>query len=179
VQVSDGRQMRSQASAIADRLTPARIDKLVDMAPFADTQMREEVRQSLKDRVGWMRRFGEGDENLPEPLEGASARTAMDKWQSKLDPSPEEHNAVEDFVGDAKLRGAVQTHLRDGRPKHEASPEMQQTVKHLDKLLRGARTDDDLTVYRPVDPKLFGDLEELPGRHAARRRLLPGDHPVR
>jgi 8-oxo-dGTP pyrophosphatase MutT (NUDIX family) len=148
VQVSES-QMRDQARQIEQRLTPDRIDTLVDQAPFQDTRMREEVRQALKDRIAWMGRFADGDEALPQPLEGTSARAAMASWQSELEPRPEQHAALTNYLSDAELRAEVQTGLRAGTKKSEVSEPVRRTVKELDSLLRHQRTDDDVTVYLP------------------------------
>src|SRR5205085_1544883 len=53
-------ELRQQAADIARRLTPERIDSLVNQAPFKDAMMRERVRAALKARVGWMARFATG-----------------------------------------------------------------------------------------------------------------------
>jgi hypothetical protein len=141
--------MRDQARAISQRLTPQRIDALVDQAPYADTELREQVRQALKDRVAWMARYADGEEQIPQPLEGQGARSALAHSQAALDPRPEQQAALESFVGDDDHRADVQTHLRSGAAKGKASEDVQGTIKHLDSLLRQVRTDDDVTAYVP------------------------------
>jgi ADP-ribose pyrophosphatase YjhB (NUDIX family) len=168
-------QMRDQARRIGERLTDDRIDSLLDHAPFADTKMREEVRQNLKARVQWMRSFADGTEGLPEPLSGVTAQQNMKQWQGKLDPTPEEQSVVEDFVGDETYRKAVQAHLRSGKPAKDAAPEVQNAVKRLDTLLRATRTDDDMVVYKGIDPSAWGDdPQELVGAVMAEKGYLSG-----
>jgi 2'-5' RNA ligase len=58
--------MREQAREIRQRLSPARIDSLVDAAGFRDPEMRERVRKNLKARVSWMGGFGDGLIDLPD-----------------------------------------------------------------------------------------------------------------
>lgn len=163
VSVSEG-QMRSQAQKIHDTLTPPRIDTLVNQAPFADDTMREEVRQALKDRVQWMGAFANGDESLPQPVEGPSARQAMVAAQDQLDPTPEQHEALSGFATNGKLRDDVQGALRKGVPKAHVSDEVASTVSGMDELLRHSYTPDDMVVYRGFDPESYGDPEQLPGR---------------
>lgn len=64
----DDDAMQEQALEVEKRLTPAVIDSILDSAPFADDEMRERVRESLKSRVAWMGRFGRGEVGPPEML---------------------------------------------------------------------------------------------------------------
>src|SRR5205807_10086743 len=41
-------QMREQAAEIAKKLTPSKIDEILNAAPFADEEMRERVKDALK-----------------------------------------------------------------------------------------------------------------------------------
>ena len=52
--------LRSQAADIASKMTPEKIDQLVNAAPFADQAMKEKIRTNLKARVQWMSEFANG-----------------------------------------------------------------------------------------------------------------------
>lgn len=85
-------QKRSQASKIAATLSPGVIDDLVDQAPYEDEQMREHVRQALKDRVKWMGQFGRGiidekqDRLTADGSEKALLAQMQDDIESKFTP---------------------------------------------------------------------------------------------
>lgn len=73
--VTEGVRRRS-AAEIGERLTPERVDALVDDAPFADEELRESIRENLKARARWMGDYGAGREEIPDaatPEEGAAA----------------------------------------------------------------------------------------------------------
>ena len=72
--------MLAQARQIAETLTPARIDQLVNAAGFKDQAMRERVRKALKARVAWMGRFAQGKEQLPSPPGKPSVAEAVDPF---------------------------------------------------------------------------------------------------
>jgi ADP-ribose pyrophosphatase YjhB (NUDIX family) len=161
MQVSEA-DMRDQARAIGDTLTDGKIDQLVDQAPFADSAMRQEVRDALKARVQWMRDFADGEQQLPQPLEGAAARRALAADQRDLQVFPEEHAALDDFA-----RGGwkdVNAHMRSGADKSKTTPEVREMVKQLDGLTRAAKLADDVHAYVAYDPAKLGDPQQLVGR---------------
>lgn len=49
--------MRKQAAEIAERLTPAVIDGILESARFRDKKLQAEIAEALKGRVEWMRNF--------------------------------------------------------------------------------------------------------------------------
>lgn len=124
--------LRSSAGDVAARLTPDRIDTLVNAAPFADEKMRERVRENLNARVAWLDRFAQGKENLPEPAAGPEVGKDFAERDAELTTFPEEDAAMESFARD---REAIDTHLRSGDPKEKVGRPMQETISYLDGLL--------------------------------------------
>lgn len=149
--------MRVQAREIEERLTPERVDELVDAAPFADLEQKEAVREALKARVAWMGAFGRGEEHLPEPAAGDEALVTL--REDQIDPYPEEEAALAHY-GDGGGRAEVDVHLRSGRKKADASPEVQGTVQQLDALLGASKTKDPVRVTVPVDSEALAAASE-------------------
>jgi hypothetical protein len=87
-------QMRQQAHAIAQTLTPEVIDGLIDAAPFTDAEMEKRIRANLKARVAWMGRFAAGQEHLPTPAAGAAAEQALRGGQKGTRLYPEQEAAL-------------------------------------------------------------------------------------
>lgn len=162
VQVSEA-GMRDQAAAIGATMTDAKVDELVNAAPFADEQMQEEIRSALKARVQWMREFADGDQSLPRPLEGARARRELLDNQQSLDVFPEEHAALADFVEGE--REAVNAHLRSGADKSKTTQDVRDMVGSLDELLKQTKLDDDVYAYMSYDLAKHPNQEELFGRN--------------
>lgn len=163
VSLSEG-EKKEQAAEIGERLPDGKIDALVDAAPWQDADMRENVRAALKARVGWMRRYADGLEEIPKPSEGEEARSALSTRQDGLDLYPEQDLAVKAFG--AGWSDAVNDHLREGRKKGESPGEVDFVISELDSLLRFAKTDEDVTVYAAVD----ADLE--PGSNFADKGFM-------
>jgi GNAT superfamily N-acetyltransferase len=163
VSLTEG-EKKEQAAAIAAKLTPERIDAILDAQPWQDADMRERVRAALKARVGWMDRFAKGKEQLPKPAEGDEARAALSTRQEGLDLYPEQDLAVRAFG--AGWADAVNGHLRAGAKKGESGGEVDFVIGELDSLLRFARTDEDVTIYAATD----ADLE--PGDNLADKGYL-------
>jgi hypothetical protein len=167
---------REQASEIAARLTPERVDELVDAAPFADAAMRERVRENLKARVGWMGRFGAGLEPEPGPPTGEAASKAFLAGQ-RLELRPEQATALAGLV--QGYDAPVNEPLRSGRPAGEAHPAVRFVVDHVDSLLGAARAPVEFRAYAalpgPPSPGstlrekgyLFATLDEGEARRAA------------
>lgn len=123
--------LREQAAAIHAQLTPARVDALVNQAPFKDTAMRERVRANLKHRVAWMGRFARGLEtvSIPGLQEEVSlaefdlgalreGSTIQHLWDEALHPR-NQHGEFIDKLGDLKKGDSVKldsktTIKRDG-----------------------------------------------------------------
>jgi hypothetical protein len=139
-------QMKAQAGQIAKRLTPARIDSLVDEAPFADEQMRDRVRENLKARVGWMRDFAAGKVGLPQPAEGEAAHDLLLDAQKDFKVYPEEEAALHAFLENKPEFNAT---LKKGEKVAGAD----KAIKNLDTLLGAARTPDDVIGYAPLNLK--------------------------
>jgi hypothetical protein len=70
---------KAQAAQIRDVLTDSKIDKLVNAAPFASTAMRDEVRNALKDRTGWMGDFATGKKDVPAGMDHIWAKPGVAK----------------------------------------------------------------------------------------------------
>jgi hypothetical protein len=139
------------------------VDQLVDAAPFADEQMREEIRGGLKARVQWMREFADGDVDMPRPLDGARARRELLDNQQHLDVLPEEHAALADFTEGA--REAVNAHLRSGADKSKTTQDVRDTVGALDAVLKQAVLEDDVYAYMSYDAAKHPNQEALFGRN--------------
>lgn len=139
------------AAQIAAVLTPEAIDELVNVAPFKDMAMKERVRENLKARVDWMRRYSTGEVGEPQPATGDEAHQLLDDDQGRLKFLPEETAALERTV-DHGL-GDVNEHLRSGAPKQDASKEITATIKGLDSAIGYAKLPSDvygwLAVPRP------------------------------
>jgi len=162
--------MQAGAKDAALRLTPERIDELVDAAPFKDEAMRERIRTSLKERVAWLERFSRGEEGIPEPLQGDEI---TDYFEQREFPSlPEEDLAMEAYLGDD--RTAIDDHLRSGAPKEEATEEIADTIATLDELFRSpmSKTDEDMTAWA-VLPEPLENPEDLEGEWMADKSYLP------
>lgn len=87
-------EMKRQALEISEHLTPGKIDKLVERAPFHSAEMRERVRRNLKARVEWMRLFAEG--RAPWPASAKPKLTeAEDSWLIPLEEVYIPHQWVE------------------------------------------------------------------------------------
>jgi len=94
--------MRKQALEIEKRLTPERIDALLEQAPFEDQAMRDRVGKALKARVKWMGRWARGHEQIHIPLalqEGEGfwllEATISAEWNEKLHPRDEHGKFIE------------------------------------------------------------------------------------
>jgi hypothetical protein len=151
--------LRDQAGDIAERLTPQRIDALVDAAPFADEAMRERVRENLKARVSFMGEIADGTEGLPGPAEGADAQRELDAGLRKAGGLyPEEEHALGDLADGGE---AINAALRSGDPGDHAK-----TVDVMDALMRDVRSPEDAYVYVPTSIEGLGaqDAEALRGR---------------
>lgn len=198
--------LKAQAADAAIRLTPERIDQLVDEAPFADEKMRERVRDALKSRVAWLDRFSRGEETLPKPREGREdvAGYFADR-DADLEVYPDEEAALTDFLSNEEgIREEVDEHLQLQVPKEDASPEVARVVQNLDALLgfEGTRLREEVIAYVPlpagidpdsIDGKTFTERSYLPlsvdkpdgdsikvtlpaGMHAVHPGSLTGDH---
>jgi hypothetical protein len=165
--------MLAGARDAALRLPPERVDELVDQAPFEDEAMREQVRQSLKDRVAWLERFANGDESLPEPLEGDDARAYFDERDELLITAPEEDDSVRDYMG--QMRGAIEMHLQSGAPKEATTPEVRRAIANIDMLLAIDETkiDEDVIAYAPLPD--IDNPEGLAGKWVREKSYLPLD----
>lgn len=165
--------MHDQAREIAKKLTPERIGELVDAAPWRTPELRDDVKDMLKARVGWMRDFAAGKVDLPKPAVGAEARDVLRAGQAGVRLFPEQEQAVYDF---ADHEGAVQDSLRQGVPKDKASPVVRETIKELDSLLRHVETDEDLVGFVGInlDPAKAAseDLGGLVGKTMQERAYL-------
>ena len=187
--------LKAQAADAAIRLSPERIDELVDEAPFSDEKMRERVRDALKARVAWLDRFSRGQESLPRPREGqAEVSSYFAERDSSLDIYPEEEAALSRFMSNEEgLREEVDEHLQLQIPKEEASPEVAAAVKNLDVLLSldETRLDEEVIAFVPlpagidpasIDGKTFTEKSylplqaDLPEGDSIRVVLTPGLH---
>jgi hypothetical protein len=155
--------MRDQARDISERLTPQRIDELIDQTPFADEEMRDRVRGNLKARVTFMRGIAEGTEELPGPLRGEEADLQLEQDLAHLEPLyPEEERAISHLLEDGE---DIDNHLRSGAPKQAASLEVQGSVEQLDALLGQARAGEDFNAYVPIAFETLGaDGDALAGK---------------
>lgn len=161
VDVSEN-QMRQQARRIAQKLPPERVSALVNAAPFADERMAAEVEEALNSRVAWMRRFGDGEESLPQPLVGSEVGQRLGAAQRGLGAAPEQVNALARFMDDEALQRRMQTSIREGR---KLSLVQNQMRLGLDNLLYRSQTPEDLHVYRTIDPAVLpDDLGTLVGK---------------
>ena len=109
--VSDD-DLRAQAAHIAATLTPEAVGDLFADAPFVDPHMREEHEVALNARIDWMRRFSEGEVDVPKPLEGVEAHDMFGESQTDLVPLPEQALALEKFPS---YEAEVQDSLRASR----------------------------------------------------------------
>lgn len=171
VQLTDA-QKREQASAIADRLTPERVGALVDAAGFKDGKMKAAVRDALNARVEWMGRFGRGEEQMPEPLQGAEAERELEGGQRGLEPRPAQASAL----------GAVEDlndRLRVGRSSFTGGPADEAQLE----LLGGAGTEPvpelpafpgPVEVGKPLGPTEEEALKEWGGAKRSKPRLSAG-----
>jgi hypothetical protein len=171
--------MRAQAGDAAVRLTPGRIDELVDEAPFEDEEMRERVRENLKLRVAWLDRFSQGEEDLPEPLEREDAKAEFTERDTDWETYPEEDQALADYL-DPEGREEIDTHLRSGAAKKKASEDTQRDVAALDGLLAApeTKTTDDVAAWLPVpnlDSLGVETAEKLEGKWLRERSYLNPD----
>ena len=153
---------REGAAMIGELLDDQTIDQLADAAPFKDEAMRERVRENLKARVEWMRRYARGEVAEPKLPEGRSARSRLKRWQAGLTPLPEQEVALEGF---AAHPGVVNDELRkEGRPPDP----VRFVARHLDSLLRRSRVEEDIAVYLAVGE----GWQHLPGRRVRERGFL-------
>lgn len=143
--------MRAAAKDVELRLTPERIDELVDAAPFTDDEMRERVRENLKARVDWLGRFSRGDEGLPEPLEGAELKQILRERDVNLNLSDDEALGLAavlttDYMG--RYLDKVPWQKAD-----EGDGKLPKLVKALDGLLKAQVTEapEDSVAYMALD----------------------------
>jgi len=167
--------MRAAAKDAELRLTPERIDALVDAAPFDDEEMRERVRENLKARVAWLGRYSRGEEEIPEPLSGEEVLDEFSARDASLETYPEEDAAMEHYLGQG--HDVVDAHLRSGAKRAAADAETQGTVAQLDALLgdRVTRVDEDFYAYVPLpaDSKINADnAGELAGKWMTEKSYL-------
>ena len=144
---------RAGAFRIGELLDEQTIDELADAAPFRDEAMRERVRENLKARVAWMRRFAAGEVDEPRLPEGRSARAALRRWQGGLTLLPEQEVALEGFARNVRT---VNAELR----KFSKADPIRFVTRHLDSLLKRSKTQDELAVYLAMGP----GWQNLPGR---------------
>lgn len=163
--------MRASAADAAIRLSPERIDELVDQAPFDDEAMRERIRQSLKDRVAWLDAFSRGEVDLPRPLAKKEASDYFAERDSELETMPSEDRAVNDYLG--PLGSEIDEHLQSGRPKEEASEEVRQAITEMDMLLGIPETklDEEVDVYVPIPINIRP--EDWDGKWVTEKSYLP------
>lgn len=154
--VTPGRK-RAGARKIADTLTPAVVDELVDAAPFEDAEMRERIRDALKARVVWMGAYAGGLVEEPGPLEGDAARAELAAGQAGLKLFPEQQAAVD--VWRDGWDAVVNDHLRTGAPKEAAAKEVKFAIKELDSLTGHVRTPTDVYAWFALP----GPAEGAPG----------------
>ena len=163
--------LRVQAAHIGEVLTPARVDALVDSAPFADLEMKERVRENLKARVGWMRGFATGAEGVPETPVGEEARLELQAHQADVELFPEEEDTLR-WAGDGGW-DAINTHLRSGAKKDDAPVEVQDAVSVLDALFGDVPAlDSDLRLYAPLSAP-GAAVEAAVGKMIADKGYLP------
>lgn len=135
---------REQAAAIADKLSPSVVDHLIDDAPFKDETMREEVRDALKSRVEWMRRFADGEESLPPgPPDGDQAATLANE---PMQLTADEMKAFEVF----NLHAAHINDLLRADDKDAIRP----LLTHMDGALKDAKLPEAITAYRAMEGTL-------------------------
>lgn len=161
--------LRDQAADIHARLTPDRVDALVDGVPFADEAMRERVRENLKARVAYMGGIADGTEELPGPLQGAEADQNFASDRAKLgELAPEEDAAIEHVLNSEDANDS----LRSG----ERTPEAQQTVEALDEVFSSVRSSEDAYVHMPTTVEALGagDTTELQGKVLRDRGYIVG-----
>ena len=163
--------MLAQARDAALRLTPERIDELVDEAPFDDEEMRERVRQALKDRVSWLDRYSRGLEKMPEPLQEQEITDYFLDRDQTLETMPSEDAAIEAFYGD--LRTEIDDQLQKQRAKEQASPEVRTAITELDMVLSLDETklDEAITVHVPLPS--VDNPDGLVGTWVTERSYLP------
>lgn len=143
VEASD-EQLRQQAAHIADSLSEADIDRMVDAAPFRDKDMRDRVRENLKLRTNWMRDYANHLVDLPAPPDGHEA-AAIHEAGSAVSPYPEEQQALAEYLHDPS---EVNTYILEKKGK--PSDDVDRIVKHLDHLLDDTGTSEDTYAYIPL-----------------------------
>lgn len=153
VDLSD-EELRDQAGYVANEMTLDKINSLVDAAPFKDEAMRDRVRQSLIDRVRWMRDFADGLEDLPEPVSGDAATGLMK--DSAFELYPEEEQALSQFFGSS--RDKVDELLRQN--KSGDKPEVN-LINTLDSAIDATEVPDDLFTWVRLPE---GDVAKLNGK---------------
>lgn len=133
--------MRAAAKDAELRLTPERIDKLVNEAPYTNEEMRERVRQNLKERVAWLGRYSRGEVGPPEPLEGKEVADRFAERDEEFILHPEEDDALEKLFADSDIDKALQSRTM--------VPELKDPIDALDKLFRepALRTTEDFIGY--------------------------------
>jgi 2'-5' RNA ligase len=150
------------AREIKKRLTPARIDSLVDAAPFKNEKMREEVREALKARVAWMGDYATGKVKEPEPARGMKAVMAL-AGSPRKPLTPEELLATDAWAGG--WDALVNDHLRTGASKEKASKELKFLVKAFDQLTREGKAPEDMEAWSvlPASGLPKGGVPKLEG----------------
>jgi hypothetical protein len=156
------------ARKIARTLTGPAIDELVDAAPFKDEKMRDEVRDALKARVGWMRSYAQDKVGEPKPLEGGEVDALLAPRMEQLDMRPEQDVAVRAFG--QGWEADVNDHLRMGAPKNAAKKEVQFITAEFDDLLRRSKATADVVGYAAVVTP--PDDKEVEGRNLRDRGFL-------
>ena len=134
-------ELRQQAADIARILTAAKINELTKAAPL-DPAERKRINKALKARVAWMRRFADGTESLPQPATGADARAHFADAQASFDIYPEEHQALEEYAGDAGR--TLDGRLTSGKNFTEDDRKL---AKRLDAVLEASKAPVDTHVY--------------------------------
>jgi len=145
--------LREQASHIARTLTDKKIEDLTKAAAYPDKTDREQIAAALKARVGWMRRFADGEESLPTPATGAEARALFADAQNELEVYPEEAQALDDY-GTAAGR-TLDEHLRSGKDFADTE---RQIVKRLDAVLDATNAPTDSHVFLGADAAPSSDM---------------------
>lgn len=161
-------EMRHQASQVANEMTLDRINSLVDAAPFADDAARERIRTSLTGRVKWMRDFGDGLTDLPQPASGEAAAKALADGQNQtsFDLFPEEQEALDSFQG--SMRDRIDAITRDNKKGDQDELDV---IKRLDSAMEEAPGPAD-DVYAWVKlPE--GALAKLKGTTIRQRSFTP------
>jgi ADP-ribose pyrophosphatase YjhB (NUDIX family)/2'-5' RNA ligase len=138
----DQDQMRAQARRISRALTGKKIDELVFAAPFRDDATRAHLASTLKQRLAWIRDFGAGKIDLPEPASGAEARGLHEDALKKFPIYPEEHKAISDYLGEPGRKFD-----KGAADKTPPTNQARSIAKRLDNLLKDTRTSADTYAF--------------------------------